>query len=65
MYENYKKHSCATSTRHISNGGGCGLQSAVILLEFLPRLIMTSSGNRHYSYAKRLVAICVVLRNYV
>ena len=40
-------------TRHISNGGVCGLPSAVLLFKFQPRLIMTRFESRHYSYAQR------------
>ena len=41
------------TTMHISNGGYCGLPSAVLLFNFLPRLITNCSERHHYSYAKR------------
>jgi hypothetical protein len=42
-------------TWHISNGGLCGLPSAVLLFKFLPRLKMNRSEQRQYSYAQRYV----------
>jgi hypothetical protein len=38
---------------NISNGGFCGLPSAVLLLYSQPRLITNCSERRHYSYANR------------